>query len=445
MLLTIDKLIYGGDGLAHLPPDEHGRGKAVFVPFVLAGEQVEAAPVEEKPGFVRARLDRLVAASPLRAEPPCPYYLRCGGCHYQHTSYEHQLEIKQAVLRENLARFAKLEWAGEITVHPSPPLHYRNRTRLQVRTQPKFMLAYFRHGSRELLPVEQCPISSGLINSAISAIGELCREVHLSPPEDPLHALREIEFFADASDQSLLAELYFDTSALNERQHGAIGIDPAPWKRAMPSLKALALFDLSPARQFRDPKLLASIDLESAKKAASLLYAAAGEQYRVSAGSFFQTNRFLAEKMVELVAAGRGGRVALDLYAGVGLFAVPLAKSFEKVIAVEASPSSAADLKHNSPANVRPVRETIDRFLAKPTESPDLIVVDPPRAGLGEKVTRALLRLNAPRLTYVSCDPSTLARDLRALLEGGYDVEQIHLLDLFPQTFHVETLVQLVR
>jgi 23S rRNA (uracil1939-C5)-methyltransferase len=432
MLLTIEKLIYGGDGLAHLPADENGRGKAAFVPFVLEGEQVETTAVEEKPGFVRARLDRVVASSPLRGEPPCPYYQRCGGCHYQHTAYEHQLEIKTAVLRENLARFAKLEWTGEITVHPSPPLHYRNRTRLQVRTQPEFMLAYFRHDSRELLPVEECPISSELINEAIAGIWELGRGGHMPDP------VREIEFFADDARKHLLIELYLDMSA-----PGRTGVRGFMLGSKEIEHCEMAMFALSQGKQFREPQLLRPKDAQW--QVPSLTYAAAGEQYRVSAGSFFQTNRFLADKMVELVTAGRSGRVALDLYAGVGLFAVPLAKAFERVIAVEASPYSLADLKHNVPRNVRVVHETTDRFLAGPTAPTDLVVVDPPRAGLGEKVTRALLRLSAPRITYVSCDPSTLARDLRVLLAGGYRVEQIHLLDLFPQTFHVETLVQLVR
>jgi 23S rRNA (uracil1939-C5)-methyltransferase len=432
MLLTIEKPIYGGDGLAHLPPDERGRGKAVFVPFVLEGEQVEATAVEEKPGFIRARLDRVIAPAPLRAEPPCPYYQRCGGCHYQHTGYEHQLEIKTAVLRENLARFAKLEWTGEIAVHASPPLHYRNRTRLQVRTHPEFMLAYFRHDSRELLPVEECPISSELINKAIAGIWDLGRGGHM--PDK----VREIEFFADDDRKHLLIELYLDVSAPGRPGVQGIALDSNEIERC-----EIAMFALSQGRQFREPQLMRPKDADW--PVPSLTYAAAGAQYRVSAGSFFQTNRFLTDKMVELVTGGRSGKVALDLYAGVGLFAVPLAKNFERVLAVEASPSSVADLKHNAPRNVRVVQETTDRFLAGSTAPTDLVVVDPPRAGLGEKVTRALLRLSAPRITYVSCDPSTLARDLRGLLAGGYKVEQIHLLDLFPQTFHIETLVQLVR
>lgn len=433
MLLTIDKLIYGGDGLAHLPPDEHGKGKAVFVPFVLEGEQVEATAVEEKPGFVRARLDRIVSPSPLRDEPPCPYYQRCGGCHYQHTSYEHQLEIKAAVLRENLLRFAKLDWPGEIAVHPSPPWHYRNRTRLQVRTQPEFMLAYYRHGSRELLPVEQCPISSELINSAIAGLWEVGRNRQMPA------AVREVEFFADDAQKQLLIELYVDPKAADEAGKTERF---ASFRSDALQRCELAFFALPAERQFREPQLLSS---PSAGEASSLTYSAAGEHYRVSAGSFFQTNRFLTDKMAELVTADRSGKLALDLYAGVGLFAVPLAKAFERVIAVEASAYSAADLKQNVPRNVRAVRETTERFLAGHSAAADLFVVDPPRAGLGEKVTRALLRISPSRITYVSCDPSTLARDLRALLAGGYHVEQIHLLDLFPQTFHIETLVQLVR
>jgi 23S rRNA (uracil1939-C5)-methyltransferase len=431
MLLTIEKLIYGGDGLAHLPADEQGSGKAVFVPFVLAGEQVEAAAAEEKPGFVRARLDAVVAPSPLRSEPPCPYYQRCGGCHYQHTSYEHQLEIKQAVLRENLARFAKLEWTGEIATHASPPLHYRNRTRLQVRTKPEFMLAYFRHGSRELLPVEECPISSELINGAIAGFWELGRNRQI--PD----TVREVEFFADDAQKQLLIEFYVDAKAPGAKAERLTSFRSEGLERC-----EVAFFALPSDRQFRDPQLLSTPGRATAP---SIVYSAAGEQYRVSAGSFFQTNRFLADKTIELVTAGRSGKVALDLYAGVGLFAAPLAKSFERMIAVEASPYSVADLRHNVPKNVRALRETTERYLASHTEPVDLVVVDPPRAGLGEKVTRALLRIAAPRITYVSCDPSTLSRDLRVLLAAGYHVEQIHLLDLFPQTFHIETLVQLVR
>ena len=149
MLLTIEKLIYGGDGLARLPADSrpddsHERGKAVFIPFVLAGEKIEATLTEQKPGFARAHADAILEPSPHRAPPACQYFARCGGCHYQHTTYEHQLEIKKEILRETLRRFAKLELSEDIQVHPSPPWNYRNRSRLQVRVSPEFAVGYFK-------------------------------------------------------------------------------------------------------------------------------------------------------------------------------------------------------------------------------------------------------------------------------------------------------------
>ena len=175
MRLDIEKLIYGGEGLARLPADEHGPGKAVFVPFVLPGETVEAALREEKPGFARARLEGIITASPRRIDPRCPYFQRCGGCHYQHTDYEHQLEIKAAILKENLRRIAKLELDTELHIHPSPPWNYRNRSRFKVQTVPEFAIGYYKFNSHELLPVEECPISSPLINRALAAVWQMGR------------------------------------------------------------------------------------------------------------------------------------------------------------------------------------------------------------------------------------------------------------------------------
>ena len=179
----------------------------------------------------------------------------------------------------------------------------------------------------------------------------------------------------------------------------------------------------------------------------SLLYHAVGHDYRVSGGSFFQTNRFLTDTLVQVVIAGRKGRGALDLYAGAGLFTLELARNFDTVLAVESSPHSFADLRRNVPSNVKCIRSTTENFLAERAAKlgPDLVVVDPPRAGLGEKAARALGRMTVPLVTYVSCDPATLARDLRVLLEFNFRVEQAHLVDMFPQTFHMETVVHLAR
>ena len=211
MQLQIEKLIYGGDGLARLPADEHGRGKTVFVPFVIPGEQVEASPVETRPGFVRAKLDKVLTASPERIEPGCPYFGRCGGCHYQHINYDAQLRYKAEILRETLRRTAKLELAQEIQVHPSEPWNYRNRTRMRVRHTPQFALGYFRHNSHDVLPVESCPISSPLINQAIAAVWKLGRD---GAVPQSVHGL---QFFANHDDTKLLVEAYVRPEAARSR------------------------------------------------------------------------------------------------------------------------------------------------------------------------------------------------------------------------------------
>jgi 23S rRNA (uracil1939-C5)-methyltransferase len=163
----------------------------------------------------------------------------------------------------------------------------------------------------------------------------------------------------------------------------------------------------------------------------------------VSAGSFFQVNRFLIDELVDIVTAGATGKVALDLYAGVGLFSVVLAQSFAQVIAVEASQTSYSDLRDNAPQEVKAVRATTEQYLQGASERADLVVADPPRGGLGERNVRNLAKLGAPRVTYVSCDPSTLARDLRTFVGLGYRIEGADLIDLFPQTFHIESVFRL--
>jgi 23S rRNA (uracil1939-C5)-methyltransferase len=195
-----------------------------------------------------------------------------------------------------------------------------------------------------------------------------------------------------------------------------------------------------------------------------LIYRTQRAEYRVSAGSFFQTNRYLTDELVKIVTEGQSGRLALDLYAGVGLFSTALAGDFHHIVSVESSQTSSADLSYNLPANGEAVQATTEQYLSgeyptgaknsgrvgggsvfRISDKPDLAVVDPPRSGLGERVARMLASLGAPRVAYVSCDPATLARDLVPLLASGYRVEQVHLVDLFPQTYHVESVVHLVR
>lgn len=429
MELTVEKLIYGGDGLARLAADEKGRHKSVFLPFVIEGEQVEAHLVEEKAGFARAALDRVVAPSPHRVEPSCPYFLACGGCHYQHMSYEHQLAAKAEILKETLRRTAKLELPVELQTHPSPPWEYRNRTRMRLHSEP-FALGYYRFGSHELLPVEKCPISSPLINRAIAAVWDLGRAGKLKGD------LAELEFFADHDDAHLLLELYANRPG-EQLQASAEALSDA-----LPEVAGVAVFGTRlPEKPGRpgEPRLLGIAGDDS------LRYQVGDFTYRVSAGSFFQTNRHLVGKMVELAVADHEGHRALDLYAGTGLFSLPLHERFNEVTAVESAPASLADLEENAAPGIEAIRSETAAFLAREKVKADLVLVDPPRGGLGERVAAALGKSGAPRLVYVSCDPATLARDLALLLQSGYRIEQAHLVDLFPQTFHIESIFHLAR
>lgn len=432
-------MIYGGEGLARLPADEKGRGKAVFLPFTLPGERVEAAIREEKPGFVRAAISGVLEASPQRVMARCPYFQHCGGCHYQHTGYEQQLLIKAEILKENLRRLAKLESTPELKVHPSPPWNYRNRTRLQLRGEPDFALGYLRAGSHELLPVESCPISSPLLNRAIAVLWTLGRKGRI-PVE-----ISSIELYADAEDQKLQADLYVaprDNASAVRKKLQAFS---ESLHAALPEMVSACAFAQT-VGSGRGRPTRADAPTEWALQPGTFFYQTKRGRLRVSGGSFFQVNRYLVDALVDTVAGGRAGDVALDLYAGVGLFTLALASSFRHIVAVESSQGSVRDLQYNSPENVKVVRSTVDEYLtAKVKIRPDLILADPPRAGLGERVTRGLINLGAAKLIYVSCDPATLARDLRTLLAGGYRIAQMQLMDLFPQTYHIETVVELTR
>jgi 23S rRNA (uracil1939-C5)-methyltransferase len=443
LLLTIEKMIYGGDGLSRLPGDASGRGKAVFVPLVLAGEKAEVSITEQKPGFARARAEAIVEPSPHRVEPGCPYFGQCGGCQYQHTSYEHQLEIKKEILRETLRRIAKMELECEIQVHPSPPWNYRNRSRLQVQTDPQFATGYFRMGSHELLPVEACPISSALINRGIAALWQLGRADKVPT------GIREIEFFANADDTQLLVEASTDARA----RRSAVRAWIEETRASIPEVAGAVVFrPAERAGMQSQEKILTS-------GADHLIYKTAKSEYRVSAGSFFQINRHLVDELLKIVTTGQTGQLALDLYAGVGLFSTALSSDIRHIISVESSQTSSADLAYNLPSQGEAVQATTEQFLSRlndtgkigkgavlqNVDTPDLAVVDPPRNGLGERVARMLAKLGAPRVVYVSCDPTTLARDLAVLTGAGYRIEQVHLVDLFPQTFHLETVVHLAR
>jgi 23S rRNA (uracil1939-C5)-methyltransferase len=309
---------------------------------------------------------------------------------------------------------------------------------MHLRSAP-FALGYHRFGSNTLLEVEECPISSPLINRAIAAVWRLGGEGKVAPE------ISEIEFFADAEDAALSIELTLQRDPSPVEPGSAVATFAESLRAALPEVAGIALF--SPISREAVARQDIPQSLEPLFGEPALTYNTRGGHYRVGAGSFFQTNRFLVDRLVELVTAGRDGGRALDLYAGVGLFSLPLARSFREVTAVESAPSAFHDLRHNAPANVAAIHARVEAyFAALPAGAKyDLGVLDPPRAGVGEKITRTVAELGAPRMSYVSCDPATLSRDLRLLLESGYRVEEIHLVDLFPQTFHIESVFHLAR
>jgi 23S rRNA (uracil1939-C5)-methyltransferase len=438
----------------------------VFVPFVLPGERVEAKIVEEKKSFVRALPEMLLQPAPERVEAQCRYFQRCGGCHYQHAVYEYQLQSKAAILSDTLRRIGRLE-VPPIQVHPSPPWHYRNRTRMKVQSgslPPRpaeqdntgiaeasgFILGYFRAGSHDLLPVEDCPISSPLINRAIKAVWELGRIGLVS------EALVEIEFFADAADAQLLLELILPDRYWTLPSKPSLPKFVTALRNLVPEICGVAVFRTEPLNSAQGRSRKAGNHREALPKgmravfgAEELICEVGDHKYRVSAGSFFQANRYLTSTLIEIVTAGHSGQAALDLYAGTGLFTLPLAQTFHDVTAVEAGPLPFYDLKRNSPPNAKTICANTEDFLGSSGQHRntrfDLVVVDPPRAGLGEETAAQLGRLHTPRIAYVSCDPATLARDLKVLLAAGFHLEKIDLVDLFPQTFHIETVAHLVR
>jgi 23S rRNA (uracil1939-C5)-methyltransferase len=264
--------------------------------------------------------------------------------------------------------------------------------------------------------------------------------------------VREVEFFANADDTQLLV----DVSCARDARRAAVREWAEDFRSAPPEIAGVVAFrEPNPGdRKAGAQQVLVVVG------ASHLTYQTRRAAYRVSAGSFFQTNRHLTDELVGMVIAGQSGELALDLYAGAGLFSTALASDFRHLVSVESSPTSSADLSYNQSSRGEAVQATAEQYLARAENSgqvgkgavlphiihkPDLAVVDPPRSGLGERVARLLASLGAPRVVYVSCDPATLARDLVPLLAAGYRAEQVHLVDLFPQTYHLESVVHLAR
>jgi 23S rRNA (uracil1939-C5)-methyltransferase len=392
--VDIEKLVYQGDGLARLD------GQVVLVPFVLPGEQVSVNTRRVKNGLLRSSSPDILKASPERTAPRCEYFANCGGCHYQHAHYAFELEQKRAILRETLQRLGGITHHGELHVISGDPWYYRNRIQLHFGNGRS---GFRKADSHDLCAITHCEISSPVLNEVIAKLQWAAEQ-----PEWP-GFLRSLEIFTNETELQL---------------------------NVVDSVRPVA------ARFFRWCGGFLSGLAQGA-----IEYSAAGHTFRISRGSFFQVNRFLIDALVEEVVGQSNGTRAVDLYAGVGLFSLGLGKRFKAVDAVERSGPAYRDLDWNttrSPTTIRTLNASAEDFLRDLTETPDLIVADPPRAGLGREATAELLRVAPPKLTIVSCDPATLARDVRTLL-ASYRIERLTLVDLFPRTYHFETIAHLGR
>jgi 23S rRNA (uracil1939-C5)-methyltransferase len=383
--VTVEKLVYGGDALGRID------GQVVLLPFALPGEQVEVNTAPAKGRVLKGRDPRVLISSPHRTEPRCEYFGNCGGCQYQHATYSYQLEQKAAILAETLRRLGGLTLDCGMEIISGEPWHYRNRIQLHFEGA---RLGFRRADSHTLCPITHCPISSPRLNEVISILNSAVKR-----PEWPAF-LHGLEVFTNETEVQL---------------------------NVTETMRPVA------ARFFSWCAELVPGFVPNALEYNGL---------RISRGTFFQVNRFLIEALVNEAVGSYSGGTVLDLYAGAGLFSVPLAERFRSVTAVERGTSAFRDLEHNAAGRLAAVKASTDEYLKQQSAAPDLVVVDPPRAGLGSEVTNQLLRLRAPKLVIVSCDPATLARDLKSLTLS-YHIQRVALIDLFPQTFHFETVAHL--
>lgn len=380
--VEVKKIVPRGLGLAFAPE------LTIFVALAVAGDTVVARLTEIKGKTAFAEIEKVVTPSLHRITPPCPYVGRCGGCDFQQMTYAAQLEAKVGIIRDNLHRIGKIEYESEIAVVPSPQeFGYRLRAQWHIDAN-KREIGYYERDSRNLVAIEHCPILLPGLDDALQ------------------HVRAQIDW----------TNFWPDKGAIDA---------------ACGDAGALSLY--SPELDLGDREITLS---------------AAGERYTFAAHAFFQGNKFLIDTLVATAVGDAAGAYALDLYSGVGLFTLPLARRFEKVIAVEDyQPSVEFAVKNIGNAglsNVELVSMPVGIFLNEYSRGKiDFALLDPPRSGTEKKTVLDLIKLRPRIVSYVSCDPSVLARDLRRFLDGGYEIESITAIDLFPQTHHVETVVRM--
>lgn len=381
LTLRIESLVFGGNGLAHGPD-----GRVVFVAYAAPGELVEALVEREYPDYIEAVVSRVIEPSPDRVEPPCPLFGECGGCQLQHMAYPAQLAAKEAIVREQLRRIGKLDDACvRPIVGAASPWAYRNHLRFS--TGKKYGdVGYISRRGYGLLKVEACPIADPWVNDLLPRLQGLGSGLH-------------------------------QVQVRHSAETGTFLVNPEV-----------------PGATFETGQRSYTEDL-------------AGRRFEVSASAFFQVNHAQAEQMVRLVgeALPEEGRLLVDGFAGVGTFAVIFAGRFERVLAIEESHSAAKDSERNlaQAPNVEMLVGKVEEILPGLEDRPDAIVLDPPRPGCAPPVLAAIKEFQPASVVYVSCNPATLARDLRILVDGGYTLDWVTPLDMFPQTGHIECVSRL--
>lgn len=419
--LRIEKGVYRGLGLGR------HEGQVVFVPRALPGDRLKVLIESVRGGYVEGKAESLIEPSPERRPPPCPYVPRCGGCAYQELSYEGQLRLKESILRESLQR-AGAAWEGPIALAPSPERGWRMRASLHLGTRDgDLLLGLLSEGTHEVVDLPECLQLSDRMNRAARGI----RDALLARP-DLWRRVKRIDLAESPSGSALVAALETD---LETREAAALGF----LAEGAPALTGLGIATGGRHHHFLSlrgtPYIRADV---------------LGIALRAHVRSFFQGNRFLVEDLARTVVdlLPPGGPV-LDLYAGVGLFALPLAARGDPVVAIELSPVAADDLAANARraklSEVRVVKGDVAEGIAsRPRQAGERIVLDPPRTGAGPELVAAIAARRPEAVVYVSCDPPTLGRDLAAFAKRGYRPDRLLAFDLFPDTFHLEAVVRLV-
>jgi 23S rRNA (uracil1939-C5)-methyltransferase len=382
--VEIERILPGGVGLAH------ATGKTVFVSLTAPGDRVRVRIDRNQGDVLFASIEEILTPSPLRIEPPCPYFGRCGGCDFQQLTYEAQLAAKAEIIKDCLHRIARLSEVPEIVVTPSPNVwRYRMRATWQI-DQEHQAIGYYERGSRRVCDVADCVVL----------------QPELQEKLEQVRATDWREFPRDLKHLDVVA--------------GETGVSVAP-----------------PFADFHTNELSLTVR---------------GEAYHYNAEAFFQVNPSLLGPLIDFALGSAAGEAVLDLYCGVGLFTVPLARHFKKVTGIESNASAVRFARRNLQraglTNARVIAATVTDWFRNDATAVgpiDLVLLDPPRAGAESAVIKGILDLKPPRIAYVSCDPATLARDLKKLVAGGYSVGAIAAFDLFPQTHHVETVVHLQR